>query len=401
MGLLRRNPALGRVVAAQTISPLGDAMATVAVLLHLQATGGTGSTVAVVMFAEAIPPVLAPLSGTLADRVRDPRRLIALAAVLQGAVIAATALALHEITLPVLAGLLFVRAAIDTASAPALASIVPATVSDEDLPAANTTISAATEIGAIIGPPFAAFVFAAAGASWALGVDALTFLLVVPLIATLPALRPARDDGGAVQKWRSDISEGIRLVWRTPALRAIAVGFWITVFMAAPDDLVLAFLGRDTFHASPFTIGVLLAAASVGLVGAAPFVGRIAQRLGAPIAAITAGGIVVGIGNLMTAVSPVLAAAFAMQVVRGAGVVLYDAAGVRTFLQRSTPSHLLGRVFANVYGGVSVAAALGYVVGGPLLDATSPRIAFTVVGIGTFAGVAVTNVLLRRAPQPG
>ena len=68
-----------------------------------------------------------------------------------------------------------------------------------------------------------------------------------------------------------------------------------------------------------------------------------------------------------------------------------------TYLQRTTPPQLLGRVLANVYGGVGVAAAAGYLIGGPVLDATSPRTAFVIVGCGGLAGAAATAALLRKA----
>jgi predicted MFS family arabinose efflux permease len=75
---------------------------------------------------------------------------------------------------------------------------------------------------------------------------------------------------------------------------------------------------------------------------------------------------------------------------------------VSACLQRTTPPRLLGRVLANVYGGVGVAAATGYLIGGPIVDATSPRAAFVIVGCGGLAGAAITAVLLRNARrQPG
>ena len=396
MHVVRRSPALARLALAEVISPMGDAMATVAVILHLQAEGGTGSTVAAVMFAEAIPPILAPIAGTVADRARDPRRLIATGALLQAVVIGATALALPAgVPLVALAALLFVRALVDTATAPALQSIVPAVIDDADLPSANSIVAAAREMGSILGPPAAGLVFAAAGASWALAIDAATFLVVIPLVLALPASRsPVETE---VAKWRDDITAGMRALWRTPVLRAIAIGFWVTVFFAAPDDLVLPFLGRDEFGASPFEIGLIIAAASVGLVLAAPFVAAIARRLGSPAAAITAGGLVVGVGNLLTAFAPGVGAAFATQCVRGSGIVLFDSAGVRTLMQRTTPARLLGRVSANLYGGVGVCAALGYLFGGPMLDATSPSTMFVIIGLGGLAGTLMTAVLLRRA----
>jgi predicted MFS family arabinose efflux permease len=71
---------------------------------------------------------------------------------------------------------------------------------------------------------------------------------------------------------------------------------------------------------------------------------------------------------------------------------------IATLVQRETPPHLLGRALANVYGGVGVAAAAGYLLGGPLTDGTSPRVAFAVVGAGGLVGAAATAALLRRGP---
>jgi MFS family permease len=80
--------------------------------------------------------------------------------------------------------------------------------------------------------------------------------------------------------------------------------------------------------------------------------------------------------------------------IRGGGIALLDA-NVRTFVQRNVPRALLGRVLANLYGGVSVAAAAGYVIGGPLLDATSPRTMFVVIGIAGLAAAGVAALLVR------
>jgi predicted MFS family arabinose efflux permease len=91
-----------------------------------------------------------------------------------------------------------------------------------------------------------------------------------------------------------------------------------------------------------------------------------------------------------------LQAAFAAQVLRGLAIPLADS-HVTTYLQRTTPPELLGRVLANVYGGVGVAAAAGYLIGGPIVDATSPRTAFVIVGCGGLAGAAITALLLRKA----
>ena len=105
---------------------------------------------------------------------------------------------------------------------------------------------------------------------------------------------------------------------------------------------------------------------------------------------------VMATGNLLTAAAPWLTAAFAAQVLRGLAIPLADT-HVTTCLQRTTPPQMLGRVLANVYGGVGAAAAVGYLLGGPVVEATSPRTAFVIIGCGGLAGAALTAVLLRHA----
>lgn len=76
-GLVRRSPGLAGLLAAQTISPLGDAMATTALILHVQRTTGSATAVGLLLFVQAIPPLAAPLAGVIADRF-PPGRLLSI-----------------------------------------------------------------------------------------------------------------------------------------------------------------------------------------------------------------------------------------------------------------------------------------------------------------------------------
>jgi MFS family permease len=292
---------------------------------------------------------------------------------------------------------IFLLALVDTPLSAAVGRCIPAVVADDDLVAANALRSAVGELGTVLGPPLAGLLFAVSGTRLVLGLDALTFLVVVPLALRLPAL--ARETGGGSRpSFVRDARDGLAFVWRTPYVLAVAAGFWIVVLFSAPDDLILPFLATMTFKAGPVAVGVLLAGASAGLLAGLPLVRPAGRRLGVTVAIVT-GFAVMAAGNLLTAAAPWLIAAFAAQVLRGLAIPLADS-HVTTYLQRTTPPQLLGRVLANVYGGVGVAAAVGYLVGGPVLDATSPRTAFVIVGCGGLAGAAVTAVLLRKA-RPG
>src|SRR6516225_6680294 len=230
-GLVRRSPGLAGLLVAQTISPLGDAMATTALILHVQRTTGSATAVGLLLFAQSIPPLAAPLAGVIADRF-SPGRLLAVGWLAQ-AVLAGLLAPL----LPPLGALLvvaFVMALVDTPLSAAVGRCIPAVVADDDLVAANALRSGVRELGTVLGPPLAGLLFAASGARLVLGLDALTFLVVVPVALHLPAPPP---DTGA-RSWPSvarDAREGLAFIWRTPAVLAIALGFCVVVLFSAPD----------------------------------------------------------------------------------------------------------------------------------------------------------------------
>ena len=388
--LVRRSPGFARLLAAEVVSPLGDAMGTVALVLHLQQVEGTGAAVATVLVAESLPPLASPWLGAIADRFAG-RRLLVVCALAQAAVVAVLALWLPGVV--GLFGLALVRATFAAVARPAVGAAVPALVEDDDLPAANSMLGGGRELGTIVGPALAGLLFASLGVRWVLAVDAATFVLCVPLLLALPLAVDDDERDDVSSTMRADVLDGLRALWRTPALRALAVGFWIAVLASASDDLILVFLASDALGAGPTGAGVLLAAPSVGLVVGLLALARWGRRFRA-LPAVLVGFLVIALGNLATAAAPALAVAWATQAVRGGGVALLEA-NVRTFVQRNAPRAMLGRVFANLYGGVEVCAALGYVIGGPLLDATSPRTMFVGIGVAGLFAAAVAAVLVR------
>jgi MFS family permease len=394
-----------RVAFAGTISPLGDAMAMLALILYVQAKGRSGFAVGMLLFADAFGPLLSPVAGSLADRI--DRRLVMVATCLgQAALVGVMALVLPA--WPVMVVLAFGRSVLGALFAPAMQASIPDLVADAGLNRANALLAGARELGTVVGPPVAGWLWPALGAHGVLIIDAVTFVLAAAALAGLPSRRsgvPVATTPGMA----AGIVEGGRYMWSDPRLRALTVGFWCVVLFSGADDLVLPFLGREVLHTSPLGVGTLLAGASIGLIGGLGAI-ALSRRSGGQgqltgsefglVLAVLLGLAGASLGNLLTAPAPNLGGAVGAQVLRGVGLALVDA-NVQTFLQRRTPRAMLGRVMGNLWGGVGVAAALSYALGGPLLDATSPRVMFLLIGGGgLLATVLAAPAALRRAPTP-
>ena len=222
-----------------------------------------------------------------------------------------------------------------------------------------------------------------------LAVDALTFLVSVPLLARLPRLPPEPPEQ-ARPGVLADARAGLAYAARNPVTRPLVIGFFL-VGLSAGDDVALPFLGR-ILDARERGIGALYAAVGGGLILGYFALAR-RGRGRTPAAALVGGATVAALGNALTGLSPVLAAAVVFQMVRGTGIAAYETM-LQTVLQRTVPRHLLGRVTANVYGAVNLAACLGLLVAGPLLDATSARVVLVASG---GAGLVAAAVSARAA----
>jgi Major Facilitator Superfamily len=178
-------------------------------------------------------------------------------------------------------------------------------------------------------------------------------------------------------------------------VRAVALGYVAIVACNGIDDVALVFLATDTLGGGDGAVGLLLAAVGIGLLAGYALLARARGRV--PMTALLLAGFAVSsAGNLLTGLAWAVAAAFAVQAVRGLGIAAMDVAAT-TLVQRIVPPQLLGRVFGTLYGGIGVAAAFAYLLGGLLLDRTNPRVAFIAAGSAGLLATAVTAQTLRRS----
>ncbi|MGI8807077.1 MAG: MFS transporter [Acidimicrobiales bacterium] len=371
LGVLSRSPAFAALAGARAVSLIGDGIGSVALIFHVTADEGTGTAVGLLLLATALPRLLSPLAGTVADRV-DQRLVLAGGELGQGLLLLVAAVWLPP--LPVLLVLLLAKAAIVTISEPAGTAAVATLVTDDDRVAANAVLGGLRQAGDVLGPALGGGLVYLGGVRAGLAVDALTFLISVPLLARVPRLPPAARE--TVSGVWADARAGMRYTLRTPVVRALTTGFFVAG-LSAGDDAAMPFLALD-LGAGSRGLGVLFAAVGAGLLLGFVVLAR-RNPTGRVTTGLALGATTAACGNLLTGVAPALVAAVAFQVVRGFGLAFYDTA-LQTTLQRTVPRDLLGRVTSNAYGAVNIGACLGVVLGGPLVDATSARTVLLVSG---------------------
>ena len=249
-----------------------------------------------------------------------------------------------------------------------------------------------------LGPLAAAALLPIVGVRGVLLVDAATFVVSAALLASLPALPPSTANEGRRASFLSDARAGLGYIWSVPVVRTIGLGFFTVVAFNGIDDVALVFLARDSLQGGDSAASVLYAAVGAGLLLGYALLARYAGRVSMVLLLLLGFG-VSSAGNLLTGLAWAVAAAFAMQAVRGVGISAIDVA-TNTLIQRLVPPAMLGRVFGNLYGAVGVAAGLSYALGGLLLDLTAPRLTFFIAGTGGLLATLAIALALSRTIKP-
>lgn len=391
--LLRTNAAFRSLSISRVVSFVGDSVSLVALILFVADTTGEALAVSLLLLVgDFAPSLFSPLTGAISDRF-NLKHVMITCELAQGALLVLIALALPP--LPLLLVLVAIRSTIGQTFQPASRAAVPALVNDRELEAANSTIGFGTNGAEAIGPFIAAALYPIIGVRGVLLVDAASFLLSAVLLTTVRSLPPQEVEAQDKQSFLTDAKAGLGYIWSVPAVRIIVLTFCVVVAFNGIDDVAVVYLVKDTLHAPESTVGLLLGGVGVGLLIGYLLLARY-SRIASMTMLLLAGFAISSVGNLLTGVAWAVAAAFLLQTVRGLGLAAMDVAS-NTLIQRLVPTRLLGRVFGNMYGAIGVAAAVSYIGGGLLLDATNAPVTFIVAGAGGTIATIIAALTLPRA----
>jgi MFS family permease len=391
-----------RTWTASTISNLGDGIDEAALPLLAASLTRDPRLVAGLATAARLPwLVFALAAGAIVDRI-DRRVLMVTVNLIRGALVAVIAVTAATGTtriwgLYVVAFLLGIN---ETLFDNAAQSLLPSIVESDLLESANgKQYSAELVANNFVGPPLGGILFALVVSApfWA---DSGSFFISAALIASVAGTfrpLPAADDEPAARRpsiW-ADIAEGVRWLRNHRLLRTLAILLGVANLCSNMALATFVLFAQEKLGLSDQGYGLLLAAMAVGGVAGGAFGSRIARRLGASRALITA-LVVEGVTTIVIGLVSHAWAVAALSAISGVFLITWNVITV-SLRQRIIPDRLLGRVnSAYRFIGWGV-IPLGALLGGIIADRFGLRAPFFVAG--TLILVSVVPALKVLTPE--
>lgn len=390
-GVLRGNRNLQLLFGGQVVSSFGDWLYVLALGILAYEITGSATVVAVLTFARLLPyAVLLPFSGILADR--GNRKVLMISAdVGRSACMFGLLFAGSEGTLWIAYPLVFVATAFSSLFQPAMSSVLPAIVGDEEkLVEANSIWAQMDSVSFVLGPALGGMLALLGAPELAFVINGVTFLVsaVTLLFVRIPPREtPETAEDDQEEGWLAETLAGFRFLFRENegVLAALTISFVGLTFVGGGIWTLILVLSEESFGLGTEGSGFLNSAYGAGGVVGGLAAGYLASkiRLGPAVIWSTAVSSVV---FLFLGVSPAGVLPFLILFVVGVLDTVVDVNGT-TVIQTGTPEELLGRVFGAFEAVLILAMLAGALIVGPLivlLGARTTTVAFAVAGLAIF-----------------
>jgi MFS family permease len=375
VGLFRRNRSFRLLLAAQSISDLGDWFNTVALMGMVYARTDSGLMVSLILIASALPPLLlSPISGVLLDR-GDKKTVM----------IGADLLRALFVPLLLLSGQHFwvvfpVKMLISILTgffSPARQAVLPAVVRQDEVVIANASSSMVSGLMGALGACLGGLVSAWAGYGTAFVIDSGTFIVSALLILRVSVPRSVPSAGR--RSGVGDLMEGYRFVYGSRIVSALILAGISWGIVGGAYYVLLPIYGAKILGRGDSGIGTLYAIDGLGvLIGGAVvqiLVGTDADRMKKAFgfAYLLQGAL---FACFVFSSSFAAAAGFLLLMRIFSGLIIpLDA----SLIQMSTPETIRGRVFTLHWTSYGACMQVSMFCTGLLLANISPR------GVGLIA----------------
>jgi len=378
------------LIGASAASQVGDWLYNAALLGYVFGATHSPAWVGAATIARLLPYVLlGPAGGAIADR-HSRRTVLVVGSVLRmGLMLVLAAVVAGDGPVALVIGLVALASAAGSAERPAALSLLPRLVGEGRLGPANALLHTVQDLAVVVGPAIGALLLAFTSAPAAFIANAGTFAVSALLFATLSRRKTIVATGS--RDASASVMDGVRTARVTPFVIPLFIVVAMVEFTYGAQTVQLVIYADRALGLGDGGYGLLLAACGVGGLVSAFFNGQLATSRRLTLVVIGA-AVLACATQFFYASSDVLALALVVTVAGGAGLVCSEVVA-ETVLARVTPRETLGRI-AGLFDASSIGAMVGgAVLASILVNTTSLRLSFWILGTGT--------VLVALACIPG
>jgi predicted MFS family arabinose efflux permease len=288
---------------------------------------------------------------------------------------------------------------------PAENALLPRLVDEEHLATANALNTLNNNLARLVGPALGGAVLAYLGFTYAVLLDAASFVIAGLLIALIRAPRsvtrvvseaPAADTPRP-NVWR-ELLEGLVLVRGSRLITALFLFMGVAMISEGFFEVLVIPYVADVLRGGAQELGWMMTAQAVGGLVGGVLVGRLSQRV-APAAFIGPGLLILGLLDIAIFNMPVLALNLLFFVLAGPAVIGLQT-GIQTLLQTNVEDRYMGRVFGAFGTVISLAILTGQLVASLVGGTTGAAPLMTLAG-GLMAamGLGAIVMLPRLTPK--
>jgi MFS family permease len=376
----------------QSVSVTGTWMQKMAQSWLMLEMTNSGAWLGITLAAQQLPTLLfTPWGGLLSDRFSKRKILIgtAVAAMIPSILLAALTLTNH-ITVTIVIAVALIGGLIDALDKPARQSFPSEMVPTAQLANAVMLNNVVQDTGKVIGPAVAGVLIAAIGLPYTFVLNAMSFAGVI--VGLILMRQSELSQAHPVSRGPGQLRAGLRYVRSTPRLLGPLALLACVGLVAYNWQLLLALLGRDTFHGDARTVGYLL-----GVMGAGSVIGGLALAgvLRATIQRIIVSALLLAVLFLATGAAPTLAIAFVLVFGLGTGSVIFKSLA-STWLQLTAAPEMRGRVMSLLVVSIGGTTPIGAPLMGWIAEQFGTRAAFEFAGACTALAAGAAYLYLRR-----
>jgi MFS family permease len=346
--LLIKNRDFLLLFFGRLVSSVGSAIFIIAILWSAAAEiGGVGAVSTVLSTIAVTNIIFSPFAGVWADRWKK-KNILVITDLISGGILILLGVffGTYFYQIWVLIITIFGLQICGTLFGPALLSLIPIMVNDDELSQANAMISMTDRLSQLIGMAIGGVIVSLVGIKWAILIDGLTFIFSAVSEMFIKAEEKGRKKEEAEKNGLifSDIKEGFKVIWTDVQLKGLITLETLDDFFGTTIFVFLPVLASEILKVGPGEYGIMQTMLGAGSFITALVLSSIKEikmkYVALMLSSVLAGVFLASLG-IVNSYIYVLVALLMLGVMTEIGNI-----NENLLIQRITPENTRGRVFA-------------------------------------------------------